>query len=159
MTPSETKTLAEMVKDIPKENINTKVLDNSASGPLMDVNNGTYYLKARTGNFNELQKIAANIFDQPETPAAIELQNGAATAGITSKIAPGIESNGYTVTDMIVATGKVSKTVIYDNSGGRKPIALAYLEKYFSTQNVVAKTLSGKDFSVVVGDDFKLPVN
>jgi LCP family protein required for cell wall assembly len=153
-TPSEIKTLAEIVSGIKTADIKTKVLDTSADGPLKDMSDGSYYITPRAGNFKELQKIAQEIFELPEAKAKIELLNGTKTAGLTSKIKLQIEDAGYGISYFGNAKEKTAKTIIYDNSDGLKPKALAYLKKYFKTENVIKKTVDGYDFSIVVGDDF-----
>lgn len=95
---SEIVRLAKLSSDIDIKKITKKVLDNSFESPLQDdmieTEGGAkaYVLKTRTGDFSEIQSIAANLFIEEETKeeaapaltekAAIEIQNGTKISGL-----------------------------------------------------------------------------
>ncbi len=65
MTLTDVQHLLEIVKDIDRSQVVSKVLDNSADGPLMSVSENGYYLVPKTGNFKEVQRIAHELFTDP----------------------------------------------------------------------------------------------
>ena len=128
-------------KDIEKEKIINKVLDNGPNGLLVDMRtaDGAYILVPRSGDFAEIQYLVNNIFsDAPlETKtrvstekASIEIRNGTWINGLASEKALDLEIYGYD----IVRVGNCSrqnfeKSVIYDLTYGEKMESLTILKE------------------------------
>ena len=129
-----------LTKDIENDNIQTRVLDNSPSGLLIDTigDEGAYLLSPRSGDFSEIKYLVNNIFtDAPitdkekvkEEKATIEIRNGTWINGLASQTALDLEKYGFD----IIRVGNTSqqnfeKSVIYDLTYGEKIQALTILK-------------------------------
>lgn len=157
-SPAEIKSFTDIIKGVDKNNIISKVLTNGPGGQLIDYNNGTYYLKPKTGDFKEIQDLAAHIFETKKD-VSLEVSNGAKLTtsqfdSIVTSLKNDPEAN-FTVTNA-GAKSVIAQTIIYDYSDGSKNDVLQYLKTKFSAQ-VISKTKSSTsviDFSVVVGKNF-----
>lgn len=159
-TPGEIKTLADRIKEVDQSNIISKVISNDTGGLLVsDSSTGTYYLKPKNGNFDDVKNFARNIFSNSankQEDAKIEVLNGSKTAGLASKAAEKIKSGGLTVLNIDVSTTKYPKTIIYDYSGGNQTSAINYLKKEFKAE-VIQKSSSPSsktNITVIIGDDY-----
>ncbi len=128
-------------KNVSKDEIITKVLDNSPNGLLVDkiADNGAYILTPRSGDFSEIQYMIKNIFsDAPvetknvvrEEGATVEIRNGTWINGLASQTALDLEKYSFNV----IRVGNSSKqnfqkSVIYDLSYGEKEESLSILKK------------------------------
>jgi len=128
-------------KDVDKDQIINKVLDNSPNGLLVDTiaDNGAYILAPRSGDFSEIQYMVNNIFsDAPvetknvvlEEGATVEVRNGTWINGLASQTALDLEKYSFNV----IRVGNSSKqnfqkSVIYDLSYGEKDESLAILKR------------------------------
>jgi len=130
-----------MFKDVSKDEISNRVLDNSPSGLLVDKisEQGAYILTPRSGDFSEIQYLANNIFiDAPKEQtnfikkegATLEVRNGTWINGLASQASLDLEKYGF----KIIRVGNSSKqnfqkTVIYDLTYGQKDKSLSTLRK------------------------------
>jgi len=130
-----------LTKDINKDDIKTRVLDNSPAGLLMDATgaDSAYTLVPRAGNFSEVQYLFVNIFETApeaqkakvsEEQAKIQVLNGTWISGLAGRTALDLEKYGFT----IVGTANCSKqnfekSVIYDLTFGNKKQSLALLKE------------------------------
>ncbi len=163
-TLSEIKVLAEMSKDFNSTNSVSKVFTNGPDGELVDYNDGVYYLKPKTGNFKEIQRIVREIFDAfSATPKKqtinIEIYNGSSNSKESlSKLSDELEldSNNFNVTG-IFSNKTISKTIIYDYTGGSKRDALKSLETKFGAKSIAQEKTSSDDadFCIILGQDYK----
>lgn len=133
--------LKDMSEDFTKENITSKVIDNSANGLLTETisEQGAYLLVPKSGDFSEVQYFVHNIFaDAPielkteveEEHATVEVRNGTWINGLASQMALDLERYGFTV----VRIGNSSrqnfqKSVIFDLSYGEKDKSLEILKE------------------------------
>lgn len=143
--------LWDLVKDIDRDHIISKVIDNGPDGLLINdiTEGGAYILKPRSGDFTEIQYFVNNVFsDAPKEDktqvtkerATVEVRNGTWLNGLASQAATDLEKYGFT----IVRVGNSShqnfeKTVIYDLSYGEKKESLEILKN--KTKANVATTL------------------
>ncbi len=127
-------------KEIKKENIINRVLDNGPNGLLIDTiaDEGAYILIPRSGDFAEIQYLVNNIFsDAPreiktivtKERATVEVRNGTWINGLASKKALDIEKYGF----IVIRVGNSSrqnfqKSVIYDLTYGEKTESLTILK-------------------------------
>jgi len=132
--------LWDIFKDIKKENIINRVLDNSPNGLLVDTiaDEGAYILIPRSGDFAEIQYLVNNIFsDAPREiktivtgeRATVEVRNGTWINGLASKKALDLEKYGF----IVIRIGNSSrqnfqKSVIYDLTYGEKTESLTILK-------------------------------
>ncbi len=159
-TPTEIRSLVTLIKDISSDKIISNVLTDDSSGPLIsDSSSGTYYLKPRDGNFDEVKRIAHEIFTDPnlrEENAKIEILNGSTQSGVATKLLADLKSYGYNVTKTGNSKDSVEKTVIYDYSNNQKVMTLQFLKKRLNVEVVKASRTSDlADISIVIGDDYK----
>ncbi len=159
-SPSEIKILADRIKEDSQGGIISGVISNADSGLLIsDSSTGTYYLKPKGGNFDQVKNYAKNIFSDIKSTNVkpkIEVLNGSKTAGLASKAADKIKTAGYEVVKIDVSATKSTKTIIYDYSGGTQKTATDYLKKEFGAE-VLAKTADSSrsaNISVVIGDNY-----
>lgn len=159
-TPNETYAMAKMMKDVDTSKIISKVLTNGPDGELIDSSsNGTYTLRPKGGNWDIVQRVAHELFTDPDLvkeDARIEVLNGSSKAGLGSQLADVLKSYSYKVVNIDTAKSKYPKTVIYDYSNGSKSITLKFLAKRLSA-DVIKKTPTGNDvdISIIVGEDYK----
>lgn len=132
--------LWDYIKDINRDSITTRVLDNSPNGLLIDGRSeiGAYILKPRSGDFSEIQYFVNNIFtDAPkelktrvvEERATVEVRNGTWINGLASQTALDLEKFGF----LVVKIGNSSqqnfqRSVIYDLTYGEKNESLGILK-------------------------------
>jgi len=128
-------------KDVKKEDIINKVLDNSPNGLLVNMQgeDGAYLLFPRSGDFAEIQYLVNNIFSDapPEKKsevvvekASVEIRNGTWINGLASQTALDVEKYGFD----IIRVGNCSKqnfqkSVIYDLTYGEKIKSLTILKE------------------------------
>lgn len=171
----------DMLKDLQKDSIITKVIDNSPNGLLVDTisEEGAYILIPRSGDFNEIKYFVNNIFsDAPveektrvsNERATIEVRNGTWINGLASKMALDLEKYGF----IVVRIGNSSrqnfqKTVIYDLTYGEKSKSLTILKEKtganisFGLPDWLVEDISGDlsseanpvqpDFVLIIGQD------
>lgn len=132
--------LWDLLKDVQKENIINKVLDNSPNGLLVDGrgDDGAYILTPRSGDFSEIQYLANNIFgevpkndtrDLANEDATVEIRNGTWINGLASRVAVDLENDGFDVVRIANSSRKnFQKSVIYDLTYGEKMKSLASLK-------------------------------
>lgn len=105
-------------EDLDTKNIKTFVLDNSSEGYLENTvgENGAYMLRSKTGNFDEINYLIANIFNaepqqaqivsvQQESPqyygdATVEIQNGTWVAGLAARVESRLEKKGFSIGEL-----------------------------------------------------------
>lgn len=130
----------DLFKDVQKENITNKVLDNSPNGLLVNriSENGAYILSPRSGDFSEIQYFASSVFSDapPETKtkvsderASIEVRNGTWINGLASQTAVDLERYGFSITRVGNSSRQNFQTsVIYDLTYGEKMDSLTVLK-------------------------------
>ncbi len=132
--------LWDIFKNVDKDKITNKVLDNTPNGLLasMITEDGAYILTPRSGDFAEIQYLVHNIFS--DTPgeykarvtvenASLEIRNGTWVNGLASQTALDLEKYGFE----IIRIGNSSrrnfqKSVIYDLTYGEKIDSLTVLK-------------------------------
>lgn len=152
--------MAKLLAEIDSSNVVSKVLTNGADGELVDSTlNGSYILKPKNGTWDEIQRIAHEIFTDPnlrEEDAKIEILNASTKAGIGSQLATVLRSYSYNVVNVDNAPTKSDKTLIYDHSNGKKSVTLQFLAKRLNAQvTKQSTTKSGVDITVIVGNDYQ----
>jgi len=160
LTPSEVKSFLDIAKDIQTDKMISKVLTNGDSGPLIsDSSTGIFYLKPKTGNFEQIQQIAHEIFQDPqltEEKANIEILNATKQSNLASKLSASLVSYGYTVTKTGNAKEMSEKTIIYDYSNGKKKTTLQFLKNRLQADIVKQDRQDNNiDISIILGSDYK----
>jgi len=128
-------------KEVKKEDIVNKVLDNSVNGLLTNriTEEGAYILSPKSGDFSEIQYFINSIFsDAPEEQvtkvsveeASIEVRNGTWINGLASKNALDLERAGFDITRIGNSSRQnFEKSVIYDLTYGEKMESLSVLKE------------------------------
>jgi len=163
LTTSEMERLVKIVKDIQKENILSKVLDNGPDGPLVSENNGAYVLVPRSGDYKEIQKIAHEIFVDPfldNEKATIAVQNASGVAGKGIEVSTLLKEYTYTVNNTVTASKVSKQSMIYDTSNGKKPATIELLKKRLgmsvstTVPSDIQATTPNEDIIIVVGESY-----
>ncbi len=129
-----------LFKDVQKDEIINKVLDNGPNGLLINSvsQEGAYILSPRSGDFSEIKYLVNTVFQQAPTDSKVEVTNEMATLevrngtwinGLASQISVDIEKLGF----IIIRIGNssrqnIQKSVIYDLTSGEKTKSLAVLK-------------------------------
>ena len=132
--------LYSLFKDVNKDSITNKVLDNGPEGFLVNSisSEGAYILSPRSGDFTEIQYMVNTIFDQAQPVdtekakkenSKIEIYNGTWINGLASKFSTDLEKEGFKVLRYGNSSHKnFQKSVIYDLTYGNKNESLGVLK-------------------------------
>ncbi len=164
-----------VAKEIKSDNITNKVLDNSASGLLVeDTGDVGYYLKPKVGNFSQIKSLVKNIFsngngqsgESPKTASTsssvkasgkIEIQNATGVTGKAKDLSKKLAGQGMTVVNLTTASETRSDTILYDYTGGKNENAIALIKAKLSGVNITVLKNSGGsttlDFKLILGED------
>jgi LCP family protein required for cell wall assembly len=130
-----------IAKDVSKDSIINKVLDNSSSGLLIDARgeDGAYILTPRSGDFSEIQYLTNNIFSDAPVQAkekvkvekaTVDIRNGTWINGLASITAMDLEKYGFNVSRVgNCSQQNYQKSVIYDLTYGEKMESLSVLKE------------------------------
>ena len=160
LTASELTSLIEIIKQIDSSKTVSKVLTSATDGELVsDSSSGTFYLLPKDKSWEQIQRIAHEIFTDPnlrQENAKIEVLNASATAGLGGKLASALKSYNYNVVSIKTADKKQVNTEIIDYTGGQKSVTLNFLKNRLSA-SIIKKTQtdSNIDITIVIGDDYK----
>lgn len=149
-----------IIKDIDTSNIVSKVLDNSADGPLVSSTSseGAYILLPKTGNFKQIQNIAHEIFTDPylsKENARLEVINSTGSTGAAKEVQDMLKSYGYNVTQISKSTDAVATSTIIDYSSGKNPFTVEFLKKRFNaTVKNQPKKSDSIDLTLILGKDY-----
>lgn len=177
--------LAELTKGINKENILSYGLDDGPGGKLESLigEDGAYLLQPIGGNYDDIRKMVANIFNeggapmenkavaQPEKPKVeapkptvketgkIEIRNGTFTTGLASKIQTALQTAGYNVPTVGNTPFRdYEKNVIYDLSSGKFPQTIEFLTKKLNANVSTSvpnwlKNITTNDIVIILGKE------
>jgi polyisoprenyl-teichoic acid--peptidoglycan teichoic acid transferase len=152
--------LYDISKKVDASKIIQKSFDNSPEGMLVSDNSASsgYILLPRTGNWKEIQAAVANVFNITgikSEKATITILNGTWTTGLATTATDSLKASGYTIsTTGDSPTKNYKKTVIIDNTAGKKPATVAALEKYFGVTATKATTTQTTDIQIILGADY-----
>jgi len=128
-------------KDVDRNSITNKVLDNGVNGLLKDGRNesGQYILSPNSGDFAEIQYFVSSVFsDAPQElktkvikeKSTVEVRNGTWVNGLATQAALDIERYGFIVTKVGNSNKQnFQKSVIYDLTYGEKMESLTVLKE------------------------------
>jgi LCP family protein required for cell wall assembly len=180
MSAGEMEALVGLSKEIDGSNITNKVLDNTKDGLLTDGSSGEtgYYLKPRAGNFNEIQSLIKNIFNDASATQAssktsasssvsttasskatgkIEIQNATGVTGKAKDLSKVLAKNGLTIAGLLTATEDQATTVLYDYTAGKNEASVDAIKAALKGVDVkVIKRTDGAgslDFKLILGED------
>ncbi|MFA7253227.1 MAG: LCP family protein [Patescibacteria group bacterium] len=167
-SPSELRSFLNIIKDLNDGDMINKVLKTGADGELIDSNNGTYYLKPKSGSYREIQNTIKNIFTigNSDEKFEVEVINGSGTSGLASKASKKIEDiSNLEIVSISSSTSKVAKSVINDYSDGKSSQTIELIKKNLGINLVVKKTVGASnnsnankqvDISIIIGGDYKI---
>jgi len=150
--------LATLLKDINKDSMLSKVIDNSAEGPLTSSSEGGYFLVTKTGDYKDVQRIAHELFTDPylkKENAKIEVLNGSNQAGLGQEASDTLTSYGYNIINLDKSDEILQKTTIYDYTNNKYPFTLKFLTDRYDAK-VIQKTPpanSNIDMTLIIGND------
>jgi UDP-N-acetylenolpyruvoylglucosamine reductase len=158
--PTELKPLADIIKSFDQNSITSKVISSASDSYLIsDSSSGTFYLKTKTGNFNQIQEMVKNIFSDSNTSdpiLKIELLNGSKTAGLATKVSAQLPTDKFEVVSVQNSQTKYKTSTIYDYTNGLNQSTVDYLKNKYNTEVVKKSRPSGSDVDItlIIGDDF-----
>ena len=158
--------LANLLKPVKQQNISSHVLSADPGGLLHETIgvDGAYLLLPNVPNYSEIQTFAANLFEVNRVEAEgaiVALENGTTTTGLAEATALTLKTQGFNVTQ----TGNADQpdfphTLIYDYSGGTKPLTRQVLQSLFHASAISLEKPPGDtspDFQVIIGADYLVP--
>jgi len=140
-----------------------KVLDSSESGPLVSTagENGAYLLVPKTGDFQEVHRIAHEIFSDPYLAleqARVEIRNSSGTDELATEVERMLKSYGYQIAKVSSTKDLADKTQIYDFSKGTKSFTIDFLTRRLSavvvTPDTTFKRVTNADLVLILGKDY-----
>jgi LCP family protein required for cell wall assembly len=175
--PNEITKMASVIKDIDGSKVQSEVLDTKGDDSLLI--DGTGRIPGagsielpRRGNFDytDIQDFVKNIFVDRyivEENARIQVQNGSGRAGVAAQVVKSLKAAHYNMMDPTNAEEILTKTVIYDYTGGKKPYTINYLERRFGVKvtraaapsptvdPVTGKTGTVPQIRIILGSDYE----
>lgn len=168
-------------KDITKDDIISKVIDDGVNGLLYATRNsiGSYVLMPKNGDFSEIKYLFQNIFAEdsaeekavvvPEK-AVVEVKNGTWVNGLAQRIALDLEKSGFQTNNIGNASRQnFEKSIIYDLTFGEKIKSLTilkektgasatfelpeWLKEEIATENTENPNIERPDFILILGQD------
>ncbi len=158
--------LAQIAREVDTSKIVTHVLDNTTNNLVVtDTIGGASVVvpSAGVGKYAAIQSYVRSIFVDgyiKQEAATIQIANGT-PSDLKAKLASELlKSYNYNVIGIVAApTNTVKNTQIVDNTGGKKPYTLQYLEKRLGVTATVVEPISGTtpqaDISVIIGADYQ----
>jgi LCP family protein required for cell wall assembly len=137
--------LWDLFKDLSKDDISNRNLDDSPAGYLRAAtgDNGAYILLPRDGNFSQIKIVARDLLAsikstdlstatiKPlEEPAKVEIENGTKRSGLASQTQALLQKYNFKILSVGNSSQQdIATTTIYDLTYGTKPAALDTLKK------------------------------
>lgn len=164
--PKEIPRFYKIVKNIQNHKISAATIDtkNYLDRSYMDLG---YTLSTKSGNYEEIKSLSANIFKVDLTEenkelikkegANIEIRNGTGTLDLANKVAGDLEELGYRIINSTnINSPDFNGVLIYDNSKNLKPITSKFLkEKFAAAIEVLPVSESTRaDFVIILGKGF-----
>lgn len=140
-----------------------KVLDSSESGPLVSRagDSGAYLLFPKSGEFDEVRRIAHEIFSDPYLAleqARVEIRNSSGSDELATEVERLLKSYGYQIARVSSTKDVVAATEIYDFSKGTKSFTVDFLKKRLSASVVepdtTFKRATNADLVLILGSDY-----
>lgn len=166
-----------MAKNLDYENMISRVLSaGTDQDPLVETNyGGASVLAPRAGNYDEIKRLANNLFDisltksqpsapnskTPPTPAGprIQIQNGTWFLGLAALAKTDLEQKGIVIESVANAKQRnYEKTIIYDFSQGKYATAIDKLKEELNAE-ISANATTGlsdeplPDILIIIGKD------
>lgn len=167
-----------IAKKLDYENLISRVLSAGENGPLVEsLFEGASILQPRAGNFEEIQRLAREIFSsqpftwgapapekqkiQPANQAKILIQNGTWILGLAAQTKAELEEKGLAIAEVGNALKRnQEKTFIYDLSAGKFPETFNKLKEELKADvisnppdGLVEPTATRPDILVILGKD------
>jgi len=159
---SEATRLVQLAREVDLDNIITRVFDTSPGGLLQETigPDGAYLLIPNVPDYSELQKAVRNIFDVSEVTreaAQLVVENGTSSAGLAETVSTSLTIQGFKVLRYGNASHQnFPRTILYDYTGGAKPITRQLLESLFLIKAVELEPATNEsdiEFRLILGTD------
>ena len=148
-------TLVGKVKDINKDAVISKVLDNSSGGLLVSAGDGSSDFVPRSGNFNEIRNFVKNIFNSTDTnkDVSIEVYNASNVPGQARIFADKLKAKGISIAVLDKYDIVLDKTLIEDGTSGQAKSTLELMKEMLG-QYKMSTTDSFNVIKVIIGKDY-----
>ncbi|NTU70095.1 LCP family protein [bacterium] len=155
--------LIEIFKEVDSNKIVNKVISPEEGLVKTSSINGASVVVPVAGDYSEIRKFAHELFVDnylKDENASISILNGTTKSGSAKTLSEMLKSYSYNVVKNANADNtNYKKTIIYDNTKGKKPYTLEFLKKRLTKLGVSAEIKSGGDYSeditIIVGSDYK----
>lgn len=164
--PKEMPRFYKIIKEIKNHKITAATIDTREYLNRTYVGMG-YTLQPKTGDYEEIKRFSENIFDIEisdqrkelikKEGAGIEIRNGTGSLDLANRVAQDLEKLEYRIINSTnINPPEFSAVLIYDNSGGLKPVTMQFLKEKFNadTTELPAGESSRADFVIVLGRGF-----
>ena len=157
---SEAVRLVQLVRQVDTANIITRVFDTSPGGLLQDTigTDGAYLLIPDVADYSELQAAAKDIFNVSlvaREASRLIIENGTNSPGLAEAMSESLTSQGLKVLSYGNAPHQnFPRTLLYDYSGGDKPMTRELLEALFHLAAVPLEPTAADteaDFRLILG--------
>jgi len=157
--------LVSIAKDTDPTKIVNKVLDNSTNNLVKNsqVGDASVVVPALgIGNYTDIQAFVRSIFVDgylKNENATIQVENGTTNLNMGNLVTKLLKSYNYNVVATVPAPTTYRNTQIIDNTAGKKPYTIQYLEKRFGVKAQApadgSTDQSKSDITIIVGSDYK----
>jgi len=155
--------LVEISRDIDTSKIVSKVINGEEGLVTTTSINGMSVVVPKTGDYSEIRKFAHELFVDSfltDENATVEVLNGSSNKNAVKKVSSLLKSYNYNIKNTANAeTLNYTRTIIYDNTKGKKPYTLEFLKKRLVKlgMNPEIKKDSSYDSEIVIviGSDYK----
>jgi len=159
---SEIEELTKIIRNIDKNKISMKVIDDDVGGLVYaDRIDEMYVLLPNDKTLKEVHDFVRQYFKDPfivSEDARIVVKNGTKQNGLANNLANELTSFGYNVIETSNAEDRdYSQTFIYDYSGGKKKFTVNFLGEKLNDAPIIELNSEneGCDIEIIVGDDYR----
>lgn len=155
--------LIDIFKEVDSNKIINKVISPEEGLVKTSNINGASVVIPVSGDYSEIRKFAHELFVDnylKDENASIVVLNGTTKASIAKILAETLKSYSYNIVKTENADNtNYEKTVIYDNTKGKKPYTLEFIKKRFSKLSLSPEIKLGgnysEDITIIVGSDYR----
>jgi LCP family protein required for cell wall assembly len=155
--------LIDIFKEVDSDKIVNKVISPEEGLVKTSNINGASVVVPVSGDYTEIRKFAHELFVDnylKDENASVSVLNGSTRSGSAKTLAETLKSYSYNVVKTENADNKdYKKTIIFDNTKGKKPYTIEFLKKRLSKLGISAEVKSGgsyaEDITIIVGSDYK----
>jgi len=157
---NELKRMYALSKDVSKDNVVSKVIDEKETGLLVGgmSDAGASILRPASGNYRDIREFVQSVFYESyvrEESAKISVLNGSGVNGLADRLSKSLKEGSYNVIQVDTAEASQKKTVIYDYSNDKKPYTVEFLAKKLNAEVIKKSETNSADIVIILGSNYK----